>query len=474
MPVKPTYPGVYIEEIPSGVRTITGVATSVAAFVDRFARGPLGTPVQLVGVADLERELGGLSATSEASYAIQQFFINGGGECWAVRVADTTSSTGPATAASATLRAQPSAGATVFTISAGRQANDASVADPGIWGNNLYVEIDYDTADPRKSFNLTVSEIIATNGRRATARSESHRGLVMAPSGPKNAIETLNAASSMIQLDKGAGFPANLPAATGTMGKEIAVGTEIPASPVALSINAGSGARTVSVTHGLGATSEDHAAFRPLLGGDPGGGQRCHHRRRARPDRGCRGPADRQGHDGQHPYRYQLLAGRGGAGFTGAEKLAITGAGARALGLDATPHVQQVQLAGNLGRRPRASPTCSASRRTRAASTRSRMSISSTSSRCRRPHCCRPTPCRRSTRPLRAIASGAGRFDRRHSAGRRFADRDADLDGGERQAAPPQCRDPLPAHGRQRDRWRRPRNIGSQRHVLTAARRAGD
>jgi len=35
MPVKPTYPGVYIEEIPSGVRTITGVATSVAAFVDR-------------------------------------------------------------------------------------------------------------------------------------------------------------------------------------------------------------------------------------------------------------------------------------------------------------------------------------------------------------------------------------------------------------------------------------------------------
>ena len=47
MPVKPTYPGVYIEEIPSGVRTITGVATSIAAFVDRFARGPLGTPVQL-------------------------------------------------------------------------------------------------------------------------------------------------------------------------------------------------------------------------------------------------------------------------------------------------------------------------------------------------------------------------------------------------------------------------------------------
>jgi phage tail sheath protein FI len=40
MPVVPTYPGVYIEEIPSGVRTIVGVATSVAAFIDFFARGP--------------------------------------------------------------------------------------------------------------------------------------------------------------------------------------------------------------------------------------------------------------------------------------------------------------------------------------------------------------------------------------------------------------------------------------------------
>lgn len=33
MPVTPTYPGVYIEEVPRGVRAITGVATSIAAFV---------------------------------------------------------------------------------------------------------------------------------------------------------------------------------------------------------------------------------------------------------------------------------------------------------------------------------------------------------------------------------------------------------------------------------------------------------
>ena len=43
MPVNPTFPGVYIEEIPSGVRTITGVATSITAFVGRALRGPTDT-----------------------------------------------------------------------------------------------------------------------------------------------------------------------------------------------------------------------------------------------------------------------------------------------------------------------------------------------------------------------------------------------------------------------------------------------
>src|SRR6516162_3214415 len=36
MPVLATYPGVYIQEIPSGVHTITGVATSVTAIIVRL------------------------------------------------------------------------------------------------------------------------------------------------------------------------------------------------------------------------------------------------------------------------------------------------------------------------------------------------------------------------------------------------------------------------------------------------------
>ena len=47
MPVTPTYPGVYVQEIPSGVRTIAGVETAVAAFIGRAKWGPLGAPVRL-------------------------------------------------------------------------------------------------------------------------------------------------------------------------------------------------------------------------------------------------------------------------------------------------------------------------------------------------------------------------------------------------------------------------------------------
>ena len=78
MPAQLTYPGVYIEEVPSGVHTITGVSTSDTAFIDFFPRGPLGEAVRITSLADFQRTYGGLDPRSEASYAIQQFFLNGG------------------------------------------------------------------------------------------------------------------------------------------------------------------------------------------------------------------------------------------------------------------------------------------------------------------------------------------------------------------------------------------------------------
>ena len=86
MPGPYLYPGVYVEEIPSGVRPIAGASTSDTAFVDYFTRGPIDRAVRLTSWADFEREFGGLDLNSEASYAVQQYYLNGGRIAWVVRV----------------------------------------------------------------------------------------------------------------------------------------------------------------------------------------------------------------------------------------------------------------------------------------------------------------------------------------------------------------------------------------------------
>lgn len=226
VPVTPTYPGVYIEEIPSGVRTITGVATSVAAFVGYFNRGPLDTPVQIFNVGDFEREFGGLTAEDETGYAIRQFFINGGSVAWVIRVA----SNGPA-AAAVTLRAaddaDPAAATKVLDVVAGRQVGGRAVEDPGEWGDAIRITIDYDTRAPGDPylFNMSISEVASQDGRRVVLRTESFANCSMDPSSSDYAVDKVNAASKMVQL----GLPAGndppdrelRPAQTGTTGGQV-------------------------------------------------------------------------------------------------------------------------------------------------------------------------------------------------------------------------------------------------------------
>ena len=86
MPTPLTYPGVYIEEIPSGVRTITGVATSITAFVGRTLRGPVDEPITINSFSDFERIFGGLWPDSTLSYAVRDFYLNGGSQAIIVRL----------------------------------------------------------------------------------------------------------------------------------------------------------------------------------------------------------------------------------------------------------------------------------------------------------------------------------------------------------------------------------------------------
>ena len=158
MPVSLTYPGVYIEEVPSGVRTITGVATSITAFLGRALRGPVNEPTRIQSFAEYERAFGGLSSDSTMSYSVQHFFLNGGSDALIVRIVNS------ATAASAIVD---------------RDGLELEAANDGEWGNRLRAVVDHVTADPANTdlFNLTIQELESTDPTSDVIASEIFRNV---------------------------------------------------------------------------------------------------------------------------------------------------------------------------------------------------------------------------------------------------------------------------------------------------------
>lgn len=204
MPVTPTYPGVYIEELPSRVRTITAVSTSVTAFVGYTAQGPVNKPVTVTSFGDFERRFGGLSAKSPVSYAVQQFFLNGGSIGVVVRVAS------GAKFASAELQnnadAQQPAGTALIV----------TAKEPGAWGNGLRVSVDYATPTPESTYNLQV------NGEKFTNVSPD-------PDNSRYVLDVVNSGSSLITVSAPDPDPKLRPDPTGTVSG--AFGENIPAIP---------------------------------------------------------------------------------------------------------------------------------------------------------------------------------------------------------------------------------------------------
>ncbi|HXJ65511.1 MAG TPA: phage tail sheath family protein, partial [Actinomycetota bacterium] len=179
MPVAPTYPGVYIEEIPSGVRAITGVPTAITAFVGRASRGPLDDPRRISSFAEYERLYGGLAADSQMSYAVQSFFQNGGGDALVVRVA-------------------LNADAATINLPAGADTLDLVASSAGTWANTLTASVDHatmdaDDPDPDVNlFNLTVS----APGRVP----ERHLNVSIDPAAPRFVARVLEHASELVRV----------------------------------------------------------------------------------------------------------------------------------------------------------------------------------------------------------------------------------------------------------------------------------
>ena len=87
VPVNPAFPGAYIEEIPSGVRTIAGVPTSITAFIGWAARGPADKATRIFSLSDFQGHFGGPDKRSLLGYAVFGFFANGGADAYIIRLA---------------------------------------------------------------------------------------------------------------------------------------------------------------------------------------------------------------------------------------------------------------------------------------------------------------------------------------------------------------------------------------------------
>jgi uncharacterized protein len=146
------HPGVYVTEVPAGLRSIEGAPTSTTIFVGETERGPLG-PTKITSRTDYERLFGGYFRIREVSppipptkvltaYAMDAFYANGGSTAYILRATDTATT-------------------------AGRDSVRAS--SPGIWGesvsvavlaasgtdaNRFRIAVVYDSPDPRHERRL--------------------------------------------------------------------------------------------------------------------------------------------------------------------------------------------------------------------------------------------------------------------------------------------------------------------------------
>ncbi len=180
-----TYPGVYVEEVSSGVRPIEAAGTSTAAFFGVAERGPIGQVKKIFNFTEFQTIYGGFLNGYFLAHAVFQFFNNGGTQCYVGRVAS------GADTATVTIRDRGAAAQNSMTLSA---------KSSGAWGNKFMVIVDSASADdPANDFNLTVYQDNPTPDEDPV-QVEAYENLSMNPASPEFVETVLNTSSKYITV----------------------------------------------------------------------------------------------------------------------------------------------------------------------------------------------------------------------------------------------------------------------------------
>lgn len=203
MPISPSHPGIFPEELSLDGHAIGAVPTSITAFVGRAARGPIDEPVALSDFADFARIFGELANGDSLGQAVKAFYDNGGAQAIAVRIARN--------AKAAKLE---------------RGALKLAASSEGSWGNQLRIRI---RAGLDGMFHLQVRDGV-------TGRVETHPGLTFQDS-PRRIDRVVNGCSQLVRWTADAPNPrtpilehAREPAAGKTAWSDDAASTKVERS----------------------------------------------------------------------------------------------------------------------------------------------------------------------------------------------------------------------------------------------------
>ncbi len=180
-------PGVFVEEVSSGIKPIEGVGTSTGAFIGIAQRGPIGKPVLVTNWTQYTSTYGDFIDAGYLAYAVYQFFNEGGTRCYVIRAAK-----GSAT----TLSKATTAAMGSLVVRANSE---------GKWGNSLSVVVADETALPAATVRADYFKLsISYDGEVV----ETYDNLTMDDTQPDHLLKRLN--SKWVEaVDSGNARPSN-------------------------------------------------------------------------------------------------------------------------------------------------------------------------------------------------------------------------------------------------------------------------
>ena len=183
-----SYPGVYVQEVSSGVRPIEAATTSTPAFVGLAEKGPIDRAVRVTNWTAFERDFGSYIDDGWLAESVFQFFNNGGRQCYVVRVAR-----GDAELATVSVQNRAAAPTDGLRFAA---------KNVGAWGNYLYLQITDGSADPGNTFAISVRQQaeadLVPEDFLDTPPLEIHDDLSMDPASPRYVVDVLARSSILI------------------------------------------------------------------------------------------------------------------------------------------------------------------------------------------------------------------------------------------------------------------------------------